>query len=171
MAKRRGRKRKRSNPRLRYKKRYVKHRRLEEEAEQVSRASAELGEYVVKWLDEALDALRRGARKKAQKLIRRILRRGQASMLGKRRGRRGRTVFTDHLVVNSRGRVKHYGIHGVKGWNPESPEEVQFKNKRGEDLEYEEIGEVAVKPARRKIKRTQRWKRAGGKDKSNKGRK
>jgi len=72
-------------------------------------------------------------------------------------------------VANGRGRVKHYGIHGVKGWSTESPEEVQFKNKRGEDLEYEEIGEVATKPARREIRRTRRWKRAGGKrGKSNK---
>ena len=151
-----------SGPRLRY-------RSLAEEVEKVSRTSSELGEYAVKWLDEALEALRRGAYRKAEKLIRRILRHGQASMVGRRRDRSGGTVFVDHLVVNSRGRVRHYGVHGVKGWNPEKPEEVQFKNKRSEDMEWEEIGEVARKPARREIKHTRRWKRAGGKkNKSNK---
>ncbi len=155
-------KKRRSNPRLRYKRKYMRHKRLEEEAERISRASAELGEYVVKWLDEALDVLRRGARKKAQKLIRRVLRRGQASMLGKRKDRAGKTVFTDHLVVNGRGRVRHYGIHGVKGWNPERPEEVQFKNKRGEDLEYEEIGHhKGGKRVKRKKRRGRGWKKAG----------
>ena len=47
---------KRSNPRLRYKRKYLRHRRLEEEAERVSRASAELGEYLVHYLDKALEA-------------------------------------------------------------------------------------------------------------------
>ena len=110
-----------------------------------------------------MEALRRGAYRKAEKPIRRVLRRGQASMIGRRRDRNGKTVFVDHLVVNGRSRIRHYGVHGAKGWNPENPEEVQFKNKRDEDMEWEEIGEVVKKPARREIKHTQRWKRAGSK--------
>ena len=147
--------RKRKSPRLRWRKKY-------EELVGVERSTKELGEYIVKWLDEALEASRRGARARAERLIRRILRRGQASMLGKRKDMAGKTVFTDHLVVNGKGRIRHYGIHGVRGWSPERPSEVQFKNKRGEDLEYEEIG--PHRGGRRigvKKRRGPGWKKAG----------
>ena len=154
---------KHSSPRLRYRRKY---KQLEKEVERISAASAKLGEYIVKWLDEALEALRKDNKEKAKRLIRRILRRGQVSMIGKRKDKEGKTVFTDHLVVNSKGRVRHYGIHGVKGWNPENLDEVQFKNKQGEDMEYEEIGphrggRRKGKRKKRKRKRGRGWKKAG----------
>lgn len=146
--------RKRGNPRLRWRKKY-------EELLSIENAAQELGEYIVKWLDEALEASRRGAEARARRLIRRVLRRGHASMLGKRKDKAGKTVFTDHLVVNGRGRIRHYGIHGIQGWNPERPDEVQFKNKRGEDLEYEEIGPYkGGRRIRAKKRRGRGWKRA-----------
>ena len=160
---------KRSNPRTRWRRKYERRRRLEEEMERVSRTGAELGEYLVHYLDKALEALRKGLREKARKLSRRFLRRGHASLVGVRRDRKGRSLLVDHLVVNGRGRIRHYGIHGVRGWNPENPDEVQFKNKKGEDLEWEEIGEVE-KEGRRWPERTRRWKRAGKKGNPNKKR-
>ncbi len=140
----------------------MKHKRLEGEAEKVSQASTELGEYVVHYLDKALEAMRKGLVDKARRLARRFLRRGHASLMGVRRDKRGRALLVDHLVVNGKGRIRHYGIHGAKGWNPDNPDEVQFRNKRGEDMEWEEIGEVE-KEGRRWPERTRRWKKAGGK--------
>lgn len=172
MAKRerkRGKKR-RSNPRLRYKRKYQRHRRLEEEAEHISRASAELGEYLVHYLDKALEALRKGLREKVRKLSRRFLRRGHASLMGVRRDKKGRSLLVDHLVVNGKGRIRHYGVHGARGWNPEQPSEVQFRNKRGEDMEWEEIGEIERRRGWREPAHTRRWKRAGKKDNPNKKR-
>ena len=117
-----------------------------------------LGDYVVRYLDELLAAGGRGARR----LVRRVLRRGYVRLFGLRRDARGRTLMVDHLVVNGRGRIRHYGVHGVRGWDPTNPDLVQFRNARGEDMEWEEVGEVRVGPARREPRRVERWKRVKG---------
>ncbi len=145
--------RKRGNPRLRWRKKY-------EELLSIENAAQELGEYLIHYIDRALGLLASGEHKRAKRLAKRALRRGHASLVGVRRDKKGLAQLADHLVVNGRGRIRHYGIHGARGWNPEHPDEVQFKNKQGEDLEWEEIGEVRVGPARSEPRRTRRWKKA-----------
>ncbi len=177
-----GKRRKRSNPRVRYRKKYEKQKQLEEELERVARASEELGDYVIRYLDEALELIGklRGLKekgktradvsvieeleKKLMKLAKRVLRGNQVSLVGLRKDNKGRTMLVDHLVINGRGRVRHYGIHGVRGWNLRNPDEVQFKNKRGEDVEYEEIGPHrggSRVGRKRKRGRGRGWKKAG----------
>ena len=154
--------RKRSNPRLRWRKKY-------EALLSIENAAQELGEYLIHYIDRALGLLASGEHKRAKRLAKRALRRGHASLVGVRRDKKGLAQLVDHLVVNGRGRIRHYGIHGARGWSPENPDQVQFKNKRGEDLEWEEIGEVE-KEGRLWPERTRRWKRAGRKSNPNKKR-
>ena len=150
-------KKRRSNPRLRWRKKYMEDKQLTRFIEDsIRRGSEELGDFIVEYLEKALRAARRGEGSKARHYISKILRRGHASIVGKRRDRAGRTTLVHHLVVSGGGRVVHEGIHGVRDWEPGK---VQFKNKRGEDMEWEEIGEKPAGQARHKVVRTRRWKR------------
>lgn len=42
--------------------------------------------------------------------------------------RRGETLMVLHLVIDRKlHRVKHYGILGLKGWNPTEPSLIEFR--------------------------------------------
>jgi len=158
VASRRGKgKRKRSNPRVRWRRKYSDEERLTRLIEEsIERGARELGDFFVEYLEKALKAAKQGKTSKAKHYIAKILRRGFASIIGKRRDKKGRTTLVHHIVVSGKGRIVHEGIHGARDWEPGK---VQFKNRKGEDLEWEEIGEKRLGQARRKIARTRRWKR------------
>lgn len=131
-------KKRRSNPRVRWRKKYVEDKQLTRLIdESIKRSSEELNDFIVEYLEKALRAAKRGEKSKARHYISKILRRGHASIIGKRRDKRGRTTLVHHIVVNGKGRVVHEGVHGVRDWEPGK---VQFKNKRGEDMEWEQRG-------------------------------
>ncbi len=128
-------------------------------------------EYAVKYLDEVLHLMDKHWRclsmqekQRVEKKLRRLIRKAHASLIGiAKKG--GLTEFVDHLVVNKKGSIRHYGIHGVRGHRPDKPGEVQFKDKNGRPVEYEELGEIRVhrrngKSYKRKA-RTRRIKKSG----------
>jgi|GEM_PF-5526392 len=125
--------------------------------------------YIAKYVEEALEILRKPRlscddKKKLKKLVKRIFRRAHASLIGLVKNSSGKTIMVDHLVVDKKGIIKHYGIHGLRGHNPRKPEQVQFKNKHGKPVEYEEIGTITKttrKGRRTYKKRTRRIKKAG----------
>ncbi len=124
-------------------------------------------EYIIKYLDEALkilgkDRLSSEDRRKLKKLIKRVMRKAHISLIGLVKNSKGRTILVDHLVIDKKGTTKHYGIHGLRGHNPMEPEQVQFRDKYGKPVEYEEIGEVRSRkrPARKYVKRTRRVKKS-----------
>ncbi len=47
-------------------------------------------------------------------------------------------MFLDHMVVNKKSEIVHYGIHGIRDWEKGK---VQFKTRDNKDVEWEEIGE------------------------------
>jgi len=123
--------------------------------------------YIVKYVEEALEILRKPRlscddKKELKKLVKRIFRKAHASLIGLVKNSSGKTIIVDHLVVDKKGVIKHYGIHGLRGHNPREPEQVQFKDKHGKPIEYEEIGEVRSRkrPARKYVKRTRRIKKS-----------
>jgi len=126
-------------------------------------------QYIIKYLEEALEILNKEKltsedKRKLKKLIKRVLRRAHASLIGLVKDRSNRTILVDHIVANKRGVIKHYGIHGLRGYDPSKPDEVQFRNKHGEPVEYEEYGEKIVRRKGRMYKRkarTRRVKKAG----------
>ncbi|WP_131159366.1 hypothetical protein [Aeropyrum pernix] len=40
---------------------------------------------------------------------------------------KGETLMVLHLVIGRRANIKHYGILGLKGWNPSEPELTEFR--------------------------------------------
>jgi hypothetical protein len=42
---------------------------------------------------------------------------GLPRYLGVRGSINGKVLIVDHIVVDSRGRIAHYGLHSVRGWN------------------------------------------------------
>ncbi len=124
-------------------------------------------QYIIRYLEEALEILSRRRltsrdKRRVKRLIRRVVRRAHASLIGLVRDSvKDKTVMVNHLVVDKKGRIRHYGIHGLRGHSLEKPDQVQFMNKYGEPVEYEEIGEVRDKrhPARKRVKRTRRIKK------------
>ncbi len=129
---------KRSNPRVRWRRKYLDEEQLTRLIEEsIEQGARELGDFFVEYLEKALRAARQGKTSKARHYISKILRRGFASIIGKRRDKKGRTTLVHHLVVSGRGRIVHEGIHGARDWEPGK---VQFKNRKGEDLEWEQRG-------------------------------
>ncbi len=105
----------RAGPRVRYRLLYSRVKETLKHLEEIARSMEELGAYVV---DVSI-------------------KRGAASLFGKRKNANGKTVYTNHLVVNGKARIIHHGIHGVRGWENNK---VQFKTRNGADTEFEEIG-------------------------------
>ena len=61
--------------------------------------------------------------------------------------RRGAPEYMEHNIIARNGAIEHIGIHGIKEWNRGK---IQFKNEKGEELEFTE---------REYGKTTRRWKK------------
>jgi len=107
--------RKRSNPRLRWRKKYEEETRLERLIEEsIERGARELGGFVVDYLEKALQAARKGETNRAKHYLSKILRREHASIIGRRVDKSERTTLVHHIVVNKKARIVHEGIHGAR---------------------------------------------------------